>query len=239
MRDIVKTQAVVIKTIKYGDNSLIIKLLTKDHGIKSYIAKNVFNKKSRVKAAYFQPMTIIDVIASQSGGELDFVREVSLAYQFKSIPFHINKNTIVLFMSELLHKSIIDSEQDSDLFDFVTDFVISLDDIENDYNNYPLCFSILLTHYLGCFPNTEHYSKGFIFSIDEGCFRHESPDTANCFSVEQSEILHDICCGTTHLAINNSDRRCLMDGMMKYYKTHVAGFKDINSHSILRMVLEA
>lgn len=239
MRDIVKTQAVVIKTIKYGDNSLIIKLLTKDYGIRSYMAKNVFSKKSKVKVAYFQPMTIIDIIASQSGGELDFIKEVSLSYQFKSIPFHINKNTIVLFISELISKSIIDSEPDSDLFDFVTDFVISLDDIEDGYSNYPLCFSILLTRHLGCFPNTEHYSKGFIFNMDEGCFKHESSGTTNCLSVEQSEILHDICCGTMHLAISNNDRRSLMDGMMKYYKTHVAGFKDINSHSILRMILEA
>lgn len=238
MRNIVKTQAVVIKSIKYGDSSFIIRLLTKDYGIKSYIAKGVFNKNSKVKVAYFQPMTIIDIIASQSGGELDLIKEVSLTYQFKSIPFHINKNTIVLFMSELLYKSIIESETDHDLFDFVTSFVISLDEMEEGYNNYPLCFSVLLTRYLGCFPNMQHYSKGLLFDIDEGCFRNENTRMINFLNAEQSMILYDICCGTIQFSVNKKDRRELMDGIMKYYKAHVAGFKDINSHNILRTVLD-
>ena len=43
-----KTKAIVLQTIKYGDSSLIVKMLTKESGVQSYMVKGVFGKKSKI-----------------------------------------------------------------------------------------------------------------------------------------------------------------------------------------------
>ena len=45
-----KTKAIVLQSIKYGDSSLVVKMLTEELGIQSYMVKGVFGKKSKMKA---------------------------------------------------------------------------------------------------------------------------------------------------------------------------------------------
>ena len=80
-----KTKAIVLQTIKYGDSSLIVKMLTKESGIQSYMVKGVFGKKSKMKAALFQNMTLLEIVADSGDNNLGFIREISLSHCYKSI----------------------------------------------------------------------------------------------------------------------------------------------------------
>src|SRR5256885_12326695 len=46
----VSTPAIVLHSFKYGDTSKIVRLLTRDHGVQSAIAKGAFRPKSRFGA---------------------------------------------------------------------------------------------------------------------------------------------------------------------------------------------
>ncbi|MBQ2498437.1 MAG: DNA repair protein RecO, partial [Bacteroidales bacterium] len=116
-----KTRAIVIKAIKYGDNSLIVKLLTEENGLRSFMIKGAFNKTAKIRAALFQPLTLLDVTCADTRSELGYLKEASVEYTYKSIPYEINKNAIVLFVCEMLSKSIQDSETDTELFGFIHD----------------------------------------------------------------------------------------------------------------------
>ncbi|MEM9687382.1 MAG: recombination protein O N-terminal domain-containing protein, partial [Bacteroidota bacterium] len=62
---IVATEAIVISTIKYGDTSLIVKCLTASNGIKTYLLKGILtSRKGKLKAAHFQPLTYLDILAT-------------------------------------------------------------------------------------------------------------------------------------------------------------------------------
>ena len=53
---IVKTKAIVLRTVKFKDTGLIVKCYT-EQGIKSYLIKGVLgNKRSKMKPAYFNPL---------------------------------------------------------------------------------------------------------------------------------------------------------------------------------------
>ena len=52
-----KTRAIVLKAIKYGDNSLIVKLLTEQNGLQSFMIKGAYNKNAKIRAALFKPLT--------------------------------------------------------------------------------------------------------------------------------------------------------------------------------------
>ena len=103
---LVKTNAIVISTVKYGDSSLITRCYCKELGLKSFMLKGILtSKKGGLKKSLFQPLNLINIstqIKNQSNQKLNFIREGSLKVHFKEIPLKIKKNAIALFISEVI-----------------------------------------------------------------------------------------------------------------------------------------
>jgi len=236
-----KTRAIVIKAIRYGDNSLIVKLLTEEDGLQSFLIKGAFNKNSKIRAALFQPLTLLDIVRARSRSDLGFLKEASVNTAYKSIPFDINKNAIVMFISELLSKSIQESETDTELFGFVFNSLEYLDNTADSIADFPLKFSIELSRQLGFSPNIDDFCKGSCFNLEDGCFHKNSSGLLYIIDNQLSEKFYLLCSSDifdkTNLEIRNNERRTLLESMMTYFKLHVAGFNEIKSCEILRMVL--
>lgn len=237
-----KTRAIVLKAIKYGDNSLIVKLLTEQNGLQSFMIKGAYNKNAKIRAALFQPLTLLDIVSAKSHGDLSYLKEASVEYSYQTIPFIINKNAIVLFLCELLSKSIQDSETDLELFEFVHHSLTQLDKHENNYADYPLKFSMELSHYLGFSPNLSGYKPGFVFDLEEGCFRHDGSGITYIIDNQLSATFYKLCkCSIFDdycLNLTNTERRQLLDVVITYYKMHIGGFNDMKSTDILKTVLQ-
>src|SRR6218665_3969186 len=118
---LVKTKAIVISALKFQEKSLIVKCFTLSNGLKSYIVRDAFSsRKGSSKVAYFQPLTIIDIEAvHKNKGTLENFKEVKMASPFHSIHSDIYKSTMVLFLSEILHHSIHEEEENEALFTFL------------------------------------------------------------------------------------------------------------------------
>lgn len=236
-----KTKAIVIKTVRYGDSSLIVRLLTEDSGLQPFMVKGAFSKNAKVKAALFQPMTLLDIVRARSRSDLGFLKEASLNHTYHSIPFDMNKNAIVLFINELLSKTIQETETDTELFGFVYDALLSLDESEKSCADFPLKFSVELSRYLGFAPNTDGFRSGFIFNLEDGCFHQNRNGMLYVIDNQLTEKFFNLCNSdiseNKSLNIRNSERRSLLDSVITYYKLHVAGFNDIKSCDILRTVL--
>ena len=84
---VVTTKAIVFSTIKYGDSSLIVKCFTQEEGVKTYMIRGVLkSKKGKLKAAYFQPLTPLLLVASHNNkGKLNSIKEAQVYYSFESI----------------------------------------------------------------------------------------------------------------------------------------------------------
>lgn len=236
-----KTKAIVLKTLRYGDSSLIVKLLTEDAGLQAFLVKGVFNKNSKIRAALFQPLTLLDIVRSRSRNELGFLREASLHHAYQSIPFEMNKNAIVLFISELLSKTVQDAETDMELFWFIFDSLVFLDETKNSCANFPLKFSVELSRLLGFAPNTNDFKQGSIFNLEDGCFHQNSSGMSYIIDNQLSSKFFSLCNSNIlendNLNIKNNERRVLLDSILTYYKLHIAGFDDMKSRDILRAVL--
>ena len=235
----IKTKAIVLQSIKYGDNSLIVKMITEELGIQSYMVKGVFGKKSKMKAALFQNMTMLEIVADSSDNSLGFIREISLSHCYKSIASDIKKSTIIIFISELLSKSISESETDTDLFNFIYDSMIWLDEAISGYANFPLVFAIQLSKFLGFFPNIDTYSEGSSFDLLDGNFKTTHNDIYQIDN-EPSQFLYKLCrYNNDNLTISNATRRKLLEAIVTYYKLHADNVREIKSYEILRTLLDA
>lgn len=237
-----KTRAIVLKAIKYGDNSLIVKLLTEQNGLRSFMIKGAFNKTAKIRAALFQPLTLLDIISADTHGELGYLKEASIEYSYKTIPFEINKNAIVLFTCELLSKSIQDSETDTELFCFIHNALTHLDKAESNYADFPVKFAIELSRHLGFAPNISSYKPGFVFDLEEGIFRHDGGNSIYVIDSQLSEHFNNLCVTdffeNGKLRLGNTARRQLLYAVIAYFKLHVSGFNEINSCEILKTVLQ-
>ena len=238
-----KTRAIVLKAIRYGDNNLIVKLLTEQNGLQSFMIKGAFNKNAKIRAALFQPLTLLEIVAAHSRGELGYLREASIEHAYQDIPNNINKNAIVLFLCELLSKSIQDSETDLELFAFVHKALTHLDEMTCNYADFPLKFTVKLTDFLGFLPNVNSYRQGFVFDLEEGRFLHDGTTATYVIDKRQSELLHNLCVNDVMddycLNITNQERRQLLEAVISYYKLHVSGFNEMKSTDILKAVLQS
>ncbi|MBR6438502.1 MAG: DNA repair protein RecO [Bacteroidales bacterium] len=237
-----KTRAIVLKAIRYGDNSLIVKLLTEKNGLQSFIIKGALNKSAKIRAALFQPLTLLDIVIASSRGELGHLKEANVEYAYSDIPININKNAIILFLCELLSKSIQDSETDLELFDFIHHALTYLDEMETNYADFPLKFSVELSRFLGFSPNTTGYKPSFVFDLEEGCFRHDGSDAAYVIDSRLSALFFKLCNNNifedTCLNLTNAERRQLLEAVTTYYKMHIGGFNDMKSTDILKTILQ-
>jgi len=59
---LIKTRGIVLQQFKYLDSSLIVKIYTEELGLQSYMVKGSRSKKSTQKPAYFQPLSLIDLV---------------------------------------------------------------------------------------------------------------------------------------------------------------------------------
>ena len=238
-----KTRAIVLRAIRYGDNSLIVKLLTEENGLQSFIVKGAYNKSAKIRAALFQPLTLLDVVCVKSRGELGYLKEAGIEYAYQDTPININKNSIVLFICELLSKTLQESEPDHEMFSFVYQALRRLDTMSGSCADFPLSFAIKLTDYLGFAPNINSYQAGYIFDLEEGCFRHDGTGCIYSIDSQLSAVFYNLCqedfLSGISMKLTNAERRQLLEHVINYYKLHVSGFNEMNSIDILKAVLSA
>lgn len=241
----VKTRAIVLQSIKYGDSSLVVKMLTEEMGLQSFMVKGVYGKKSKMKAALFQNMMLLDIVAELGNSSLGFIKEISLSHYYKSIGLDFKKTTILIFVSELLSKSMAESEPDTNLFNFVYDSMLWLDDAESGYADFSMIFAMKLSAYLGFFPNLDTYTEKTCFDLLDGNFKKNSNDDIYKIDEELSSAFYQLSVVSSRKSafsqvLNLSDsqvlktRRQLLDTIVTYYKLHSDNVKEIKSHEILR-----
>ena len=245
----VKTRAIVLQSVKYGDNSIVVKMLTEELGVQSYMVKGVFGSKSKMKSALFQNMTLLDIVATSGNNGLGFIKEISLSHYYKTIATDIKKTTIIIFLSELLSKSIPEEDADIELFNFIYDSMLWLDDATSDYANFPIVFAMRLSAYLGFFPNIDTYTERNCFDLLDGNFKRWSNDIYQ-IDEELSETFYNVCklSAVSHqpsadsqiLRFSDSQvlktRRKLLDAIVTYYKLHADNVRDIKSVEVLREI---
>ncbi|MEM8847899.1 MAG: DNA repair protein RecO, partial [Bacteroidota bacterium] len=166
----VTTKAIVFSSLKYGDTSLIVKAYTETDGLKSYLLKGVLaSKRGKLKAAYFLPLMQLEIVANHKNkGTLESIREAKVAHPYTSLHTDIIKNSLVLFLAEMLGNSIQEHEQDIALFNYLEYSLLWLDE-HGVYPNYHLLFLLNLTKYLGFYPDTS-FTNWPYFDLQEGSF---------------------------------------------------------------------
>ena len=169
---LVSSSAIVLSKVRYQDNDLIIKCLTRDLGVVTYMVKNIsVSKKSKNKFAFFQLLNILDLETNfNPNRSIQYIKDLKIKYTFKSLHTNIYKSSVVMFLSEILSTIIHNEIKDIELFDFIESSLIWYDKSEESSAFY-LIFLMQMTDYLGFYPDCTNMHYNY-FNLEEGLFEN-------------------------------------------------------------------
>ena len=236
-----KTRGIVFQVTDFGESSVVAKIYTELFGLQGFIINSVRKKNAKVRQHVLHPLALVDlVIYHKERKGLHRVAEISSNPALQDIPFGIIKNSMVLFLDEVLCKAIKEEEANQQLFDFIFNSIQLLDVKSPVNNDFHMCFLLQLTRYLGFYPAENNSPEAKIFNLREGIFQEELPTHINYMDGIQSEnfsaLMKSSVNFSTPLRIPLAQKRMLVDKILEYYRLHLAGFSEVKSLKVLEEV---
>ena len=240
------TKGIVLRTVKYGETSVIVNIFTELFGVQSYIVNGVrtSGKKGSGKANLFQPSAFLDMVVYHSElKQLQRIKEFRWDHLYKHILSDVKKNAVALYMVELLTKCLKQPEGHTDLFHFTEDAFLYLDECSETVTaNFPLYFALHLPVFFGFRINDNYSGKNIFLDLQEGSFIQEQPShpyfiedkqaavTSQLLKTQRPEELEEI-------KLNHDFRRNLLYVYEKYYALHIQDFGALKTLPVLKEIL--
>ena len=225
-----KTKGIVLSYIKYSETSIIVRIFTREFGLKSYIINGARSKSAKSKMAFYQPLTLLDlVIYDKEGGNLNRISEAKLIMPFQLVPFDFLRSGIAMFMAEVMGKSVFEGFQNEEFFDFLESAIRLLDEKETVLVHFPLVFLWESSKYLGFAPED---SESFFTELKQ---YPQGPDVME----EEKDYLKSViaqyflCTDTSPSKI----RRNMLDHFLLFYGNHLDLAYDWKSVKVLRQMM--
>ena len=237
----VKTKAVVISQLKYGESSLIVRLFTQSDGLKSYLLKGVLgNKRGKIKPAYFLPFHILEIEARhRNKGSLEHLKEVRLLDPKPALHQDIVRSSLVIFLAEVVGQSLTAEQEDRDLFLFLETAIGRLE-ITQELAVFHLWFMMAWGRLLGIMPD-EKESPASYFDLVEGQFLDRpglNPLIEPPLSGHFAQLLGIKFDALSTWKMSKKERQGLLSALLLYFELHLHGFQKPRSLGVLQAVFD-
>ncbi|HZK06874.1 MAG TPA: DNA repair protein RecO [Bacteroidales bacterium] len=234
-----RTRAIVLKTIKYSETSVIAHMFTEAFGLRSYIIKGVFGKKKNGTRTLLQSLSLLDlVVYEKPRAGLQNIKEISIAQPYTNISFDVHKGAILMFLNEIIYKSIGEQEPDEDMFRFIYNQLVTLDETTSGIADFHLTFIIRFTKYLGFLPRNTYSDRNTYFDMQEGEFVSLPPLHTNFMNPYYSRQLNMLLQESSQKIFENASmRNALLEKIIIYYSLHVPAFGEVKSLPVLHQLL--
>ncbi|HEX2534644.1 MAG TPA: DNA repair protein RecO [Chitinophagaceae bacterium] len=241
-----KTKGIVLRTVKYGETSLVVSVLTELFGLQSYMVNGVRTavRKTTPKANHFQSSAILDLVVYHNEfRNLQRIKEFRWAVLYSNVLSDIRRNAVALYLIELLGKCLKQPEPNPDLYYFAEDALMHLDKADNATTaNFPLYFALHLPSFFGFQINDEYSEETPYLDLQEGVFSNTQPGHSHYLEGTEAEITAQVLRtrvpgDLSDLSLNADFRRRLLQAYETYYALHIPDFGTMRTLPILREVL--
>ena len=240
-----KTNGIVLRSIKYGESSLVTTIFTSLHGVQTYMVQGVRSSKVRQnRSGSFQPGTLLElVVYQQPQKNMQRIREFQAAYIYDNLQEDVIKNSILLFSVELLLRLLPEHAPLPSLFDLAYAYFIALDTIpQKKAGNFPLFFIINCGRILGFELKGDYNSYTPHLNMQEGGYTAQAPSAIPFTSDEDARTLYRLLRMNNYeelsdIEMNAAIRLRLIDWYVTFLQTHTQHMGNIRSLSVLRAIL--
>lgn len=140
---------IVLNTTRLKENSIVLHTISRTYGRRSFLVRVGKN----AGMSYFLPLNLLEVSVTENPkSDLWYARVVSAETPLNSIRDNIYKNTISLFMAEVLFRIVKQGNAEDGLYDWCRRQILTLDALETDFSNFHIRFLLELAVALGFRP---------------------------------------------------------------------------------------
>ena len=237
---LIKTRGIVLSYLKYRESSIIARVYTERLGVQSYMVNSVRKAKPPGRIALFQPFTLLELVAyvARGSGGLTRLAEFRCAEPFQTLPYEVQKSSVVLFLSEVVGRAVREEEQNEPLFKFLHDSILGFDQQAAGSENFALVFLLQLATYLGFGITTGSELTDQVIMAGHAPTAKGITGPAMLrlheFDGYFDELLRNPATSTVP---NGRVRHELLNVVIRYYQLHVEQMGEIRSLDILSEVL--
>jgi DNA repair protein RecO (recombination protein O) len=225
-----KTSGIVLSHIKYKDTSIIVRIFTRDLGLKAYLVNGVRSLGKGSKIALYQPLTLLDlVVYDKENTGLQRISEAKINTPQRLIPFDMARISLALFATEVIGRSILEGYQNEELFDFLCESISTLDDSATGLAHFPLVFLLENSKHLGFAPEE---AEGF---LAESMHHPFNSDEISLVLPYLKDLLVQGYHPSSSLSLPL--RRKLLDHLVAFHGQHLAQPNPLKSLPIIRQLI--
>lgn len=233
-------QGIVIQTIKYSDKKLIVRVLCDKYGLKSGIVHVSKSGKSS-NQHLFQPLTILEFSSDfQEVSRFISIKSPSLAMPHHNLAIDPMKTAMVLFMNEVLSKTLADDYVNDTLYTYLKNSISLLDDAL-DARNFHLWWLMEIARHYGFYPQqNSSIQNEMMFDMMAGTFVGQRPSHPHYLEEELSKHLDSLLNlewpQAQVIELHSSIRAALLNALVRYLKLHLDNLREIKSLDVLHAV---
>ena len=207
-------ELVVLHTTKFGENSIVVHTLSREYGRRSFLVRGAGKRLMSL----FLPLNILEAeVVESSKSNLYTARNLSARHPLMGIRSSVFKNTMTMFMSEVLYRVVKDGVNEPGLYDWCEKNILLLDAVQADFSNFHLRFLLELAVALGFAPES----------------RDLQPFVGDNFNVVES-LMHGSFAETMLIPMTGSQRSEVAEQILRYIEYHTDSTLRINSLKVLR-----
>ena len=257
-------RGIVLRTVKYGDNALIVDLFTESRGRQSFMTSTMRAKRSVRSVSFWQPLSMVEFSAElkPNAGKLPRPTDVRTYYNYMDLPFSPIKSTLALFLAEFLSAALREEKENQPLYRYIESSLQWLDMVESSaaIANFHLAFLMHLSRFMGIYPNLEvndnlnlnpnpnpnpnpnskpsTLNSQPYFDLLAGTYCDRQPSHAHFLKNQEAQalpILFRMDYPNLHLfRFSRKDRVRILQVLNEYYRLHVPNFPELKSLEVLQ-----
>ena len=209
-------EAIVLGYTKFGENSVVVHTLSEEYGRRGFLVR--IGKKAGM--ALLLPMNILEMdIVPNPKSTLWSARNLTARDPLNGIRGNLYKNTMSLFLSEVLLRTVRDGQAEDGLYPWCTRSILTLDTLEADFSNFHIRFLLELAGALGFRPSLED-----IAPFAEKHLAQLRPFLTSTFT--ESMLI----------PLRGEDRNALCEDLLRYLEYHTESSIRVHSLAVLREV---
>ena len=211
-----KAELIILNHTKFGENSIVLHTLSSEYGRRGFLVK----VSPKTAMALFLPLNILQAeVTENPKANLWYARNFVSVTPLNGIRGNIHKNTMTLFLSEVLYRVVKDQTNEDGLADWLKGQILTLDALQSDFANFHLMFLLNLCAALGFDPD----AAGLAPFVDNNLQSVEA-----LLSLPFTEALL--------LPLTGADRNSIAESILKYIEYHTESAVNVRSLAVLREI---
>lgn len=228
---------ILIHRASYSETSLLVTLLSKTHGLSTYLFQGGKKKKGNI----LYPLAHVEFTSfRRNDSTMGKISEMNLATVSHSLPFHPVKSGIAFFIAELVQHTVHQGgHSEEPLYKFLETENRWLD-ASDELANYPLWFLAAYSQIAGVVPAVD-VENPTILDLSSGKLTNTEPIHVHflrgnwihwmeaALTMDKTDFLS--------LHIPKAERVACLEGWLSHYHFHLPGMRELKSVDVVRELL--